>query len=739
MTTLEDDIRAVLVAQAEALRVPPRPTLDPNVGEGDGPRGARWLAAAACLALVAAGIVALAAWPSGDPEPAPVASIVPDTTTPAPTVTSVVPDKAVPAPATNGWVAIESGQFANSEIYLVRPGQDARRLAVAGSDTATEACPAWSPDGTQLMFGRVTDASDTAPSDDQLVIVPVGSDGAAGTPTTIALDGFDVLDGFDIHPCAIWAPDGRWVALAAADEVWVVDTQTGEIRRLPGLRPSDLEWRPGTDQLAIAGDMGMNRDAPTSSTPVTLYSVSTGELGRLGSIEAAHLTWSPDGSTLAFTGGEDGPDELRLVDADGANERSLVADLGEANHGIGPVWSPAGDRIAYQRICCGGAETHEVVLLNVTDGSETVIEPAGWYPYSVTWSPDGTTLLYAAWSVGDGDGGLITVPVDTPTDVTVLGEVTETGSVYSHRWNPVQRWGRQPVVVGSSIDDENPPPTTAPSGLDGAAASVDPAVADVLDGFLAARVAGDGAEQYLDAAEGDIPLLYATTSGARYERAEFEPVPGIEWPYGWSAFKVRLFAEDTVVEQLVFTDAAVPLEIKYQRNGFGTNIAPTTEDGRPVGVPLKVIDGTVTLQVGHPWIMQGGVRFGYGRLIPQGLDVRPTTDGGERNGWDEIYLIADPSPVTDCPPGPSAVDAESLAESIRSDPALGATAPRAVRIGGVDALMMDVENRGRRSHLRNHARWGGPRRDRAPVPSPRPLRRIWTVRHRKRRDGPRNG
>ena len=190
------------------------------------------------------------------------------------------------------------------DIYLVRPGEDARRLEVAGSDTADEACPAWSPDGTRLLFGRVTGSSDTASSDAELVIVPVGQDGAAGAPTVIALDGFDVLAGFDPHPCAIWAPDGRWVAFAGTGEVWVVDTQTGAIRRLPDLRPSDLEWRPGTDELAIAGDMGTNRAAPTLSTPVTVYSVSTGELRQLGSVEAAHLTWSPDGSTLAYTGGE---------------------------------------------------------------------------------------------------------------------------------------------------------------------------------------------------------------------------------------------------------------------------------------------------------------------------------------------------------------------------------------------------------------------------------------------------
>jgi Tol biopolymer transport system component len=435
MTILEDDLRAALRAQAQALRVPERPALDRGVVELRRHPGPRWLIAAACLALIAAGVVALTRWRAGDPDPAsPVASVVPDTA----------------APVTNGWVALDS----DGDIYLVRPGEDARRLEVAGSDTADEACPAWSPDGTRLLFGRVTGSEETTFSDAELVIVPVGPDGAIGSPAVIALDGFEVLTGFDAHPCAVWAPDGRWVAFAGKGEVWVVDTQTDAVRRLPDLRPSDLEWRPGTDELAIAGDVGTSRAARTMSTPVSVYTVSTGELRQLGSVEAALVTWSPDGSTLAYEGGELDARELWLVDADGANERLLVADLGGVNHGIGPVWSPTADRIAYQRLCdhpmadptrrC--SEEHEVVLVSVADGTETVIEPPQtdgpngprWlYPFLVTWSPDGTTLLYKAFT-----GGVIAVPPDTPSDVTVLTDGMA-GPV-DYRWVPIQAWGRQP-------------------------------------------------------------------------------------------------------------------------------------------------------------------------------------------------------------------------------------------------------------------------------------------------------
>jgi Tol biopolymer transport system component len=294
------------------------------------------------------------------------------------------------------------------------------------------------------------------------VTVPIDRDGAVGAPKTIRLDGFEVLgggpDGFDTHPCATWAPDGRWVAFAGTGEVWVVDTQTSAVRRLPDLRPSDLEWRPGTDQLAIAGDVGTDRGDPTLSTPISIYSVSTNHVHQLGSVDAAHITWSPDGTSLAFSGGERAPDtrELWRVDADGTNERLLVSDTGAAIHGIGPVWSPAGDRIAYQR-CQGGpaadctGERHEVVLVNVADGAAAVIKPPKangqqWYPFTVSWSPDGTSLLYMGWSQADDSlpGGVVAVPVDSQADATVLTDAVDpVPNYYSHRWSPIQMWGRQ--------------------------------------------------------------------------------------------------------------------------------------------------------------------------------------------------------------------------------------------------------------------------------------------------------
>jgi len=255
------------------------------------------------------------------------------------------------------------------------------------------------------------------------------------------------------------------------------------------------------------------------------------------------------------------------------------------------------------------------------------------------------------------------------------------------------------VIVGLGALHTGPGPGASPSATASASASAS-APSSAFDGlvnaFLTARVAGDGAEQYLDAgnttADG-IPLLYATTSGARYERAEFEQVLGKAWPYGWTAFKVRLFAGDTVVEQLFFAGPDSS-GLNYQVDGFGTEIPPTSENGQPVATSFVYFGGSVTFKAAHPWILSAPNTYPTpeGRLIPEGPDVPPTTDGGQRHeGWDRLYLIADPElGGAGCGRGPLSGDAAALAQSLRSNPDLGATAPLAVTVGGQQALVMDL-------------------------------------------------
>ncbi len=159
-------------------------------------------------------------------------------------------------------------------------------------------------------------------------------------------------------------------------------------------------------------------------------------------------------------------------------------------------------------------------------------------------------------------------------------------------------------------------------------AQVDPAVAEAqaterLEEFLAARVAGNGAEAYLVDFQEDVPLLYATTSGAAYERYEFVRMAAPQWPDGRMTFSARLFADGdaTVVEQEINTNDGGVLWLDAHT---------TTENGEPLPTAYEFFDGQVSVTAAPPW----------GADDLEHWSALKHYDHGE-----QIYLIDDPRPV----------------------------------------------------------------------------------------------
>lgn len=459
-------------------------------------------------------------------------------------------------------------------------------------------------------------------------------------PTPVDLGIFEPISGWIVYENddGIWGdnPDGPDVKLtvgAGTPLGWSRDGTRLLLRRqgLVVLDADGSETRLTTDWLTDSLFVRAATISPDGSRVVFATIDGPGDTGFLFSVDAdggsaemlleldglEGVSFSPDGTRIAYVSGHgDGGHRVSVMDADGTNGREILANdvTLDAGHDHGIAWSPAGDRIAL------GIEG--IIYTFAPDGSgfTLALRSGRLQPF---WSPDGSHL--------------------------------ETRGP----WHP----GKLHVAPSPSVE-----PTAAPS--------LESRVTELLNGFLQARVARLGAGNFLNNPSDAVPLLYATSSGASYDRGEFERVPGIEWPYGWTAFKVRLFAGDTVVEQLFFTSLSGPGGLDYQYDGFRTDIAPTTENGQPVGVPSTYFDGEVTMQAVHPWVGS--------QLIPEG--VGPSTDGGERNGWRRLIVKAVPA---NCQPGRPA-NAEGVAESIRSDPDLEATPPVAVSAGGANALMMDV-------------------------------------------------
>jgi hypothetical protein len=128
------------------------------------------------------------------------------------------------------------------------------------------------------------------------------------------------------------------------------------------------------------------------------------------------------------------------------------------------------------------------------------------------------------------------------------------------------------IWVASAWEESGPFEQVAPL--------TDVEIAAILEPFLQARIAGEGAEQYLHLGDGfpEPGFLYATSTGAPYERAEFEVASGQEWPGSWIALKVRMFAEggQTVVEQPFSLDHGARWVLHPSRYD------PGTENGQPL-------------------------------------------------------------------------------------------------------------------------------------------------------------
>ena len=203
----------------------------------------------------------------------------------------------------------------------------------------------------------------------------------------------------------------------------MVDTQSDDIRRLTGLLVTDLAWAPDALELAFIGN-GISVYSVASDEIRPLGDPSGLELDERGQLAgAARLDWSPDGRTIAFTGPSPGT-------SDGAQVRSgSWTPTAPMSASSSPRSAPttASDRCGHPTAtasptsgsatstCSVGPcrEDHEVVLVTVNDdegepaGTQEVIPapqtngpdgPIWWYPFSVTWSPDGTALLYLAWN-----------------------------------------------------------------------------------------------------------------------------------------------------------------------------------------------------------------------------------------------------------------------------------------------------------------------------------------------------
>jgi eukaryotic-like serine/threonine-protein kinase len=222
------------------------------------------------------------------------------------------------------------------------------RLSQLTFDEKIEQFPAWSPDGTRIVFSR-----EAGPVRRLFV-----RDVASGAERAVADDRFDNIQ-------ASWSLDGGTILFARSQE--------------PGrkLEPRDVFGQyDGADIWALE--------------------VESGRATKL--IEnAANPSWSPDGKQIAVDASWAGPRRIWMADRRGRNPQQATSDTSEAVVHVRPRWSPDGKRLVFQNI---ERTKFDIRVVDLASQQLSWITNDHVQDICPVWSPSGSFLYFSSYRSG---------------------------------------------------------------------------------------------------------------------------------------------------------------------------------------------------------------------------------------------------------------------------------------------------------------------------------------------------
>lgn len=299
-----------------------------------------------------------------------------------------------PAPSPGATPAfLGSILFAQQGSIWSISGHDVRRISFGERD----AMPAWTPDGTAIVFVETRTRYARVPTDGryQTYILDYPSImrmTATGTDRTVVKDGLVKLKGATDRYYFAWllqpdvGTDGTTIALVSDaplpfdQDVTLSllplkggDVDNLDVRQDRPLGHNDPDWSPDGTRIAFTYNA---RDASLGTPKIAVLTLKSGKLRYLVSGGYAQPSWSPDGRFLAAvrtTG--DGRDIVIVRVKDGAVVDRLTAD----GRSFAPVWSPDGSGIAYLNLTGQGVDLRLLLLgpSAVAGGSPTLVDDIG--------------------------------------------------------------------------------------------------------------------------------------------------------------------------------------------------------------------------------------------------------------------------------------------------------------------------------------------------------------------------
>lgn len=252
--------------------------------------------------------------------------------------------------------------YAKAGNIWVQHGQDVRQLTDGGRDSM----PSWSPDGASVYFIRTTDAQGLWPAQgvdrhyQESVPAIMRVDASGSNPPEPVLSGTinqGTRSWFSWIRQPVLSPDGRTVAMVSdgpdptrSDVVlqfYDLQTKKRTIPAAPELAPlghQDPTWRRDGKFLLYVRN---GRDAARGAPEIFRWDVANKRATQLTGPGYLEPSYSPDGVYIAATRTSSFGNDVVILDAAHGRELLRVTTDGAS---WAPVWSPAGDAIAFLHI-----------------------------------------------------------------------------------------------------------------------------------------------------------------------------------------------------------------------------------------------------------------------------------------------------------------------------------------------------------------------------------------------------
>jgi Tol biopolymer transport system component len=249
--------------------------------------------------------------------------------------------------------------------------------------------PAWSPDGTQIAFQhtdhRLGTTDDVSPRD----IYVMNSNGTEERCLTCEVDKEIHCE----HPS--WAPNSQLVVASCevgdGYNLYVINIATNTLLKLTDYIGDERYpvWSPDGTQIVFLSQMDIetNHEREWGYNVYTIASEGANLSQLAEGAKYGRATWSPDGQQVSAALMESNVSTAQLCRID---LHSLALNCNNSAKCGNTAWSPNGSQIA----CVSGSK---ILAISVENGGVETLLDAGHYSISgISWSPDGTRLVFAA-------------------------------------------------------------------------------------------------------------------------------------------------------------------------------------------------------------------------------------------------------------------------------------------------------------------------------------------------------